>query len=104
VKFVLLSVLLILTGCGGITVGIRSFVASWTSNGNPLVPQCGSTLKNCWSGYTVLDQNNELTMNLEPSALSFTAPNATDTYEIRVNGYDLNGQAIYSKYEVIPVQ
>jgi hypothetical protein len=102
-KWVFLASLFLVVACGTPPLGTRALVISWQSNGNPGVPVCGSVLKNCWNGYTVLDMTTEKSANLDTTVVSFTAPTMTDTYEIRVNGYDLNGDPISSKYEVVPV-
>ena len=103
-RFLLTCVFLASIGCGAIPARKHALLITWKTNGNPLVSACTHPLKNCISGITVLDRNTEQAIQLRPTAVSYMAPNANHTYEIRVNGYDLKGHTISSKYEVVPVE
>ena len=80
-----------------------SLLISWTSDGNPLVPVCGTETLNCKLNITVLDKTTGATVSLPINATSYTAPNPNDSYEVRVNGFDGLGNSISSTYEQVPI-
>lgn len=91
---------LVLSGChNGSTPVTTTVVYTWTSDGNPNVPTCGTVLKNCLSSYTILDVTLGKTQTLSLGTFSYTAPNPNDPYELRVNGYDGQGNQISSVYD-----
>jgi hypothetical protein len=77
---------------------------SWSSDGNPLVPVCGAATQNCKLNFTVLDETTGATVNLPITATSYMAPNSTDIYEVRVNGFDGQGNGISSQYEQVSIE
>jgi hypothetical protein len=80
-----------------------SLLISWSTDGNPLVPVCGTATQNCKLNITVLDETTGATVNLPITATSYTASNPNDTYQVRVNGFDGLGNSISSTYEQVPV-
>jgi hypothetical protein len=85
------------------TLPTSSLLISWTSDGNPLVPVCGTTMQNCKLNITVLDKTTGTTVSLPITATSYSAPNSNDTYEVRVYGFDGQGNSISSTFEQVPV-
>jgi hypothetical protein len=77
---------------------------SWSTDGNPLVPVCGTATQNCKSNITVLDETTGVAVSLPITATSYTASNPNDTYDVRVNGFDGEGNSISSQYEQVPIQ
>jgi hypothetical protein len=81
-----------------------SLLISWSTDGNPLVPVCGTATQNCKVNITVLDVTSGATVSLPITATSYMAPNPNDTYQVRVNGFDGQGNSISSQYEQVPIQ
>jgi hypothetical protein len=81
----------------------NSLLITWSSDGNPLVPICDADLANCKASITVLDQTTGVATNVPIGSNAYYAPNSTDTYQVRVNGYDWKGLAISSAYETVTV-
>lgn len=81
-----------------------SLLISWSSDGNPLVPVCNGATQNCKNDITVLDKTTGAEVTVPITASSYTAPNANDSYAVRVNGFDGQGNSIASEYEVVPVE
>jgi hypothetical protein len=77
---------------------------SWSSDGNPLVPVCNGATQNCKKDITVLDKTTGVEVTVPITASSYTAPNANDSYSVRVNGFDGQGNSIASEYEVVPIE
>jgi hypothetical protein len=111
----LLSVPLISVGCGisvpkttaaqesGQGSNPTSLLITWSTDGNPLVPVCNGATQNCKKDITVIDQTSGATVTVPITAVSYTAPNPNDTYAVRVNGFDGQGNSISSAYEVVPI-
>jgi hypothetical protein len=102
------ALLLGLAGCGGggSMAGVSPSAAApkpfvW-NDGNPSVPVCGLTLTNCKRGYTVRDLITGAVVTLPTTATSYTPLSASDTFEIRADGYDWQGLPISSAYEPAP--
>jgi hypothetical protein len=89
-------------GCGGSPATTtpptqtNTLAITWTDDGNKLVPVCQTTLANCKSSLMVIDTTTSTRTNLPITALAYTAPNAADTYEVHVLGYDGQGNSLES--------
>jgi hypothetical protein len=81
-----------------------SLLITWSSDGNPLVPVCNGATQNCKSDITVLDKTTGAEVTIPITSSSYTAPNSNDSYAVRVNGFDGQGNSIASEYEVVPAQ
>jgi hypothetical protein len=80
-----------------------SLLISWTGDGNPLVPVCNGATQNCKKDITVLDKTTGAEATVPITTLSYAAPNPNDSYAVRVNGFDGQGNSISSEYEIVPV-
>jgi hypothetical protein len=95
---------LMLSGCGSGSTpppppSLKTL--TWASNGNPLVPICNALPEmNCLSGYTIEDLTTTTQYAIAITALSYTPQTPTDAFEIRVDGFDYRGNAIYSPWAV----
>lgn len=85
------------------TTSPTSLLITWSSDGNPSVPVCNGATQNCKQNFTVLDQTTGATVTVPITAMSYTAPNPNDSYAVRVNGFDGQGNSISSAYEVVPI-
>jgi hypothetical protein len=77
---------------------------TWNNNGNSLVPFCPSTAapSNCISNYTIRNATTSVTVTVDITATSYGPIDLADSYEIRVNGFDGNGNPISSPYAAFP--
>jgi hypothetical protein len=103
----------VVVGCG-VTTSMKqasleqpkptSLLISWSSDGNHLVPVCNGATQNCKKDFTVLNKTTGEEVTLPITALSYTASNPSDTYSVKVNGFDGQGNSISSSYAVVEVQ
>jgi hypothetical protein len=77
---------------------------TWNTSGNLLVPFCTPTAtpSNCLSDYNIRDTNTGATVTVAITATSYDPPIPTDSYQIRVNGFDGDGDPISSPYAAFP--
>jgi len=76
---------------------------AWKNNGNPLVPFCSSTNPiNCVSSFTIRDVTTGATVTVAITASSYGPVSPGDSYEIRVDGFDGDGNPISSPYAAFP--
>jgi hypothetical protein len=96
----LLAAMAFSIGCGGTPAAAKNphktLTLSWTSDGNPTVPACGTSTVNCKANLVVIDLNTGKRTFLSLTTTTYKAPNTTDTYVVHVVGYDLNGTSIES--------
>lgn len=113
------AVLLIVAGCGGVagvnpvnnpTPATSSVKVKWTSDGNdgqvvdgyknPLIPVCGSDLKNCKQSLIVVDvttgESHTIPLPLTTYSYDFINVRLTDVFNAYVTGFDGGGNAIKS--------
>jgi len=81
-----------------------SLLITWSSDGNPLVPVCNGATLNCKKDITVLDQSTGAAVTVPITSSSYTAPNPSDSYAVRINGFDGQGNSISSQYETVPIK
>jgi hypothetical protein len=81
-----------------------SLVISWSSDGNPLVPVCNGATQNCKKDITILDKTTGTEVTVAITAMNYIASNPNDSYVVRVNGFDGQGNSISSAYEAVPVE
>jgi len=107
------AIFVLCTGCGSSRTSTpssseqpqpTSLLITWSSDGNPLVPVCNGATQNCKKDLTVLDKTNGAEVTVAITASNYTAPNAGDTYAVRVNGFDGEGNSISSEYEPVTVE
>ena len=109
-KRLLLFALLLSIGCGPGPVTpptppvLQHMEITIGSNGNPSVPPCQTKLVDCVSSLQVLDKTTGVSYSIAPTATSYLAPGATDTFEVRVTGYDGSGTLITSTYVLVPLK
>jgi hypothetical protein len=81
-----------------------SMIISWSSDGNPLVPLCNGRKVNCKNDITVLDKTTGQEVAVPITTLSYTISNPSDSYAVRVNGFNGRGARISSEYQMVPVE
>lgn len=79
----------------------------------PNVPACGTTLTNCYSGFTLVDTTTSVTVanpsTLGPTSLSYAyvpsggVPYGTSAFSLVANGYDNSGNALTSTAATVSV-
>lgn len=78
---------------------------TWANDGNLSVPPCPDIAPfDCVSNYSILDTTSGATVTVAITETSYMPPtvNLTDSYEIRVNGYDGKGDPLSSPYVAFP--
>ena len=92
------TLLLSLTHCGSPRAPAPfsgSQLITW-KDGDSLVPVCGSKLVNCRVSFTVHNSTTDSTVTIPITQTNYMAPNSTDAFEVRTNGYDWTGAPISS--------
>jgi hypothetical protein len=79
---------------------VHKLLITW-DDGDTGRPVCGNPV-DCKSGYTVHDKTTGKTADVPIGTLEYMAPTDLDTYEVRTNGYDNQGQPISSPYKPVP--
>lgn len=86
------------------TASAQTTAFAWKDDGNSLVPVCSSTTApiNCISNFTIRDVNTGTTVTVPITANSYKPVDPSDPYEIRVDGFDGDGNPISSPYTAFP--
>jgi len=109
VRLLALAATLALVGCGGrfhltstpekeVAWGPPVNTSPAAGDGNPSVPYCAGARINCKDHMQLLDLTVGSSYACTLAATSCVAPGAADSFEIRVSGYDGDGNLLLSPW------
>jgi hypothetical protein len=69
----------------------------WQTNGNPGALPCPTVSPtNCVASVVITDITTGVSYTVSPTLTSYVVPGSTDSFEVKVTGYDQNGNVLTS--------